>query len=209
MLWRGLIAAWQISDEEVRYINRQQGFYCLQCGNNLRMMALAFAVTRHVGFNGSLAELCDSGPSLRLLEINEAGFLTQFLARLPGHRLVEFPQYDMSRLELDSGQFDIVVHSDSLEHIAFPETALCECRRMLAEGGACIFTVPIVVGRLTRSRAGLAPIHHGSARERPDDQLVHTEFGADAWQLVLKAGFRSCEIVALEYPAALALVARG
>jgi hypothetical protein len=38
---------------------------------------------------------------------------------------------------------------------------------------------------------------------------VHTEFGADAWITVLGAGFSNCTIVAIEYPAGLALIARS
>ena len=65
-----------------------------------------------------------------------------------------------------------------------------------------------VVGRLTRSRDGLAPAYHGHPGCETEDQLVRTEFGADAWRFALEAGFRSCEVEAYEYPAALTLAAR-
>ena len=39
--------------------------------------------------------------------------------------------------------------------------------------------------------------------------LVHTEFGADVWTLVLSAGFSSCELVPLRFPAGLAMLARA
>ena len=38
--------------------------------------------------------------------------------------------------------------------------------------------------------------------------LVHTEFGADAWTMVIEAGFSNCELVPYLYPAGLAFVAR-
>jgi hypothetical protein len=41
VLWDELIGAWQLSSEEVVYIDRQQGTYCTKCNNNLRGMALA------------------------------------------------------------------------------------------------------------------------------------------------------------------------
>lgn len=207
VLWPELVGAWELSEEETGYINRQQGVHCRNCGNNLRMIGLAAAITRAAGAPGSLEEFCASSPALRVLEINTAGLLTQFLARLPGHRLVEYPAFDMMDLAITSGSFDMVVHSDSLEHVPDPVKGLAECRRVLREGGHCIFTVPLVVGRLTRSREGLPPSHHGQASTATDDQLVRTEFGADAWQYVLRAGFTSCEIVVLEYPAALTFVA--
>ena len=207
VLWPELVQAWELSADEAAYINRQQGLHCRACGNNLRMIALADAIVRAVGFRGSLADYCASGAGLRVLEVNTAGFLTQFLRRLPGHRLVEYPDFDMMKLDIESGSFDLVVHSDSLEHVPDPVQGLSECRRVLRTGGRCIFTVPLVVGRLTRSREGLPPIHHGAAGIATDDQLVRTEFGADAWHYVIRAGFESCDIVALEYPAAITFVA--
>ncbi len=207
VLWPELTSAWELTSEEVRYINRQQGLHCLSCGNNLRMIALAAALLHTAGFSGTLAEFCESSPSLRILEINTAGFLTPFFRRLPGHRLVEYPQFDMMDLDIDSESFDIVVHSDSLEHVPDPTKGLSECRRVLRDGGRCIFTVPVIVGRMSRSRAGMPPIHHGQATTATADQLVRTEFGADTWQYVLLAGFSSCEIAAQEFPAAITFVA--
>lgn len=207
VLWPELISAWQLGGCEVDYINRQQGFFCQQCDNNLRTMGLASALLRLYAYQGTLAGFCEAFAHLRVLEINTAGHLTPFLRRMPGHRLVEYPMFDMMNLELESGAFDIVIHSDSLEHVRHPVRALSECRRVLADNGHCVFTVPIVVGRMTRSCAGLPPSYHGVAHDNAPDQLVCTEFGADAWQTVLQAGFASCEIVAFEYPAALTIVA--
>jgi SAM-dependent methyltransferase len=207
VLWPELVQAWELSAEEAAYINRQQGVHCTKCGNNLRMIGLAAAMLRSLGAGGTLAQLCESGTALAILEINTAGLLTPFLSRLPGHRLVEYPDFDMMDLEIESDSFDMVVHSDSLEHVADPVKGLAECRRVLRSGGRCIFTIPVVVSRMSRSREGMPPSHHGAASTATDDQLVRTEFGADAWQYVLRAGFESCEIVALEYPAALTFVA--
>jgi ubiquinone/menaquinone biosynthesis C-methylase UbiE len=114
----------------------------------------------------------------------------------------------MMNLEIESESFDLVIHSDTLEHVSNPERALSECRRVLRSSGKCIFTVPIIVDRMTRSRAGLEPSYHGQSGVPANDQIVYTEFGADSWQTVLKAGFSSCEIYSLEYPAALVIVAR-
>jgi len=208
VLWPELTRAWELSEEEERCINRQQGLLCKGCGNNLRMIGLGAAITRAAGFDGTLEQLCDSGSALRILEINTAGFLTKFLRRLPGHRLVEYPAFDMMALDIASGEYDLVIHSDSLEHVPDPTRGLAECRRVLKAGGQCLFTVPLLVGRMTRSREGMPPVYHGNPGTAAEDQLVRNEFGADAWRFVLEAGFGACEIVAFEYPAALTLVAR-
>ncbi|RLP54822.1 MAG: class I SAM-dependent methyltransferase [Ketobacter sp.] len=211
VLWPGLISEWQLSSHEVEYINWQQGCFCVGCGNNLRSIALADAICRSLGFSGPLSQIknCTKFRELRVLEINPAGGLTKFLEGFQGHRLVNYPEYDMCDLALDSQAFDLVVHSDTLEHVPNPQRGLSECRRILRDGGACIYTVPIVVDRLTRSRAGLSPSFHGRAEVVSGDQLVHTEFGADFWKSVIQAGFKQCILHVFDYPAAMAVIARG
>ena len=208
VLWSELINAWQLSEDEIKYINRQQGFYCKQCHNNLRTMALAGAVLREFRFQGTLDEFCQSPIAVDVLEINTAGNLTPFLNKLISHKLIEYPQFDMLNLDIESKSIDLVIHSDTLEHIPNPERALSECHRVLRDDGKCIFTVPVIVNRMTRSRTGLSPSYHGQSGVPAQDQIVCTEFGADIWQTVLKAGFLSCEIFSLEYPAALVMIAR-
>jgi SAM-dependent methyltransferase len=208
VLWPELINAWQLSEDEVGYINRQQGFHCKSCGTNLRAMGLSAAILSEFQFQGTLDKFCQSLIKIDILEINTASNLTQFFNKLPSHRLIEYPQFDMLNLNIESDSVDLVVHSDTLEHVSHPERALSECRRVLRNNGRCIFTVPIIVDRMTRSRTGLAPSYHGQSGVPANDQLVCTEFGADAWQLVIKAGFGSCEIFSFEYPAALVMIAR-
>jgi SAM-dependent methyltransferase len=207
VLWKELIDQWRLAAHEAAYIERQQGLHCAACGCNLRAMALARAILACFDSTGLLAEFVrgEGARQKRVLEVNEAGNLTQFLAILPGHVLVRYPEADMLNLPFADCEFDLVVHSDTLEHVPLPIRALSECRRVLRPGGFCAFTVPMVVDRLTASREGLPPSYHGSP-SNPADCLVTTEYGADAWKHVVLAGFRECRIVPLEYPAALALV---
>lgn len=208
VLWPELVNAWQLSKRETAYVNRQQGFHCKQCLNNLRAMALAAAILREYRFQGTLNQFCEVGGEMVVHEINRAGNLTPFLEKLPAHKLIEYPQFDMLDLKIDSESTDLVVHSDTIEHILNPERALSECRRVLREDGRCIFTVPIIIDRMSRCRTGLSPSYHGGSGINADDQLVYTEFGVDMWRFVLGAGFSSCEIFSYEYPAALVLIAK-
>ncbi len=194
-----LVAEWGLAPAEVEYVNRQQGRHCGVCRSTLRCMALATAILRWRGAEAPFATFVQSegARDLRVLEINEAGGVSAFLARLPRHTFAAFPQVDMQALPYADGAFDLVVHSDTLEHVPDPLRGLAECRRVLRAGGACIFTVPMIVGRLTRSRAGLPASYHGTPADG-EGYLVHTEFGADAWRWPLAAGFAECRVVALE-----------
>lgn len=209
VLWPELINDWQLSPVEVGYINRQQGFSCDQCGNNLRSMALADAILCAYNFNGTLVQFTESdlAKTLKILEINESGGLSSILRCCPTHQLVNYPDYDMTALSFGTATFDLVLHSDTLEHVPNPISGLSECHRILAQNGRCIFTVPIIVDRLSRSRAGLKRSYHGRSDQLNEDYIVHTEFGADMWRFVIAAGFSNVRIRGFEYPSALALEA--
>ncbi|WP_212566880.1 class I SAM-dependent methyltransferase [Aromatoleum tolulyticum] len=171
-------------------------------------MALAAAILNAYGETGIFSDFCSAVRPLRVLEINLAGNLTPFLSSINGHRLVQYPDFDMQDLDLPSDSFDLVVHSDTLEHVQNPTRGLSECYRVLRTGGHCIFTIPIVVDRMSRSREGLRPSYHGRSNVQESDQLVRTEFGADFWKFVILSGFRNCRIFSYEYPAAMAVIAR-
>jgi len=208
VLWKGLIDEWRLAPDEVEYVQRQQGTHCARCGCNLRAMALAVAIMRCYAYAGTFQSFIEYPEvrGLRVLELNTAGELTRFLATLPHRQLGVYPEVDMTNLPFADASFDLVVHSDTLEHVPNPVRGLAECRRVLAQHGYCAFTVPVVVGRLSMSRAGMPPSYHGAPGTPAEDYAVQTEYGADAWTHVMRAGFAECRIVSLDYPAAQALV---
>jgi len=205
---------WGLNSDEVVYLDRQQGTYCARCGANLRTQALALAICRWKVFDRTFDDL-SKVYSPRTLEVNEIRSLGQFLDRWERRKHIEWPEYDLQNLhQIEARSFDLVIHSDTLEHVPCPIAALQECRRVLHPEGACIFTVPIVVGRRNKSRSGMPPSYHGDPEMPPEEAerlglRVYTEFGADAWSWPILAGFESVEIVSLEWPAALALICRG
>jgi SAM-dependent methyltransferase len=210
VLWDELVLAWKLSQEEAHYINVQQGTHCLGCGSTVRSIALARAMLCSRSLDGTLTQFVSdpTHANLRVLEVNEAGTLHPFLARLKGHTLVSYPDFDITQLALPSEAYDLVIHSDTLEHVPDPQRALEECCRVLAAGGCLIFTIPMILGRLTRDRRGLEPSFHGSVGCRDAQMLVYTEFGADAWSLVLRSGFSRCEFVSFMFPSGIAIIAR-
>lgn len=209
VLWPELCAQWALSDEEQEYIDRQQGEECEACGSSLRTQALAKAVLLTFRARGPFEKFVRTlrGRSLRILEINQAGELTKFFSRLSLHELWEYPRLDMMNMPANFGErFDLILHGDTLEHVPDPVRGLAECHRALKPGGALCFTVPMIVGRLTRSRSGLAPSFHMKPGPDRDDFLVHTEYGADAWRQLIDAGFSECRIIAIRPPIAHALI---
>lgn len=207
VLWPELIEEWELSPEEADYINRQQGENCLSCGANLRSVVLASALSAALETTGPLREAIGSVKST-ILEINEAGTLHGFLSTAPNATYAAYPEVDMQNLPHASESFDVVVHSDTLEHIENPIKALAECCRVLKRGGALCYTVPTIVGRLSRRRDTLARSYHGAPGDGRDDHLVISEYGADMWTEPLRAGFKTVEIFSLSYPAGLAMLAR-
>lgn len=211
VLWESLITEWQLSAAEVVYIDRQQGETCDQCGANLRSIALANALRAQLGTTALLRQVVQQqlAQHVAVLEINEAGTLSPILRKFGGYVFGAYPEVDMHKLPYPDASFDVVIHSDTLEHVINPVHALRECRRVLKPGGAVCFTVPIVVGRMTRDRAGLPKSCHGAVTTTADDLVVHTEFGADAWTHIMEAGFTEVSLHAVAYPAAVAFRARG
>jgi len=210
VLWANLINEWQLSATEVDYINDQQGKKCNQCGSNIRSIALANAIRSHLGTKSFLNEAAKSSLAneLSILEINEAGTLTPILKTFKQYTFGAYPEVDMHAMPYRDNLFDIVVHSDTLEHIKNPTHALVECHRVLKPNGALCFTVPIIVGRMSRNREGLAKSFHGNPALLADDFVVHTEFGADVWTYILEAGFEDVSIHSFAYPAGIAFLAK-
>lgn len=220
VIWDELAQGWQLTPEERHLNDRQQGTSCTGCGGNLRSVALAEAILAAFGATGTLRDFVESAAAraLVVLEINEAGTLTPELARMPGHRLARYPEVDMQGMPYAAGSFDLVVHSDTLEHVPDPRSALAECRRVLRSGGVMCFTVPVLPKRLTRAIPPGTPLFHGNPAECPEDYRVHTDFGADIWALVMQAGFRQVAfsafaeglaITAIAEEAPLAVALRG
>ena len=144
-------------------------------------MALCHSMKLHFGLQGTLTEDLDSLSSLAVLEITRAGFLTPVLENLPEQRLIEYPEYDIHGPTIRSNSYNLVIHLDVLEHVKNPTAALTERRSILKPNCVCIFTIPIIVGRLSRSRAGLEVSYHSGPNDHSSDLVFETEYGGVFW----------------------------
>jgi SAM-dependent methyltransferase len=187
-----LASTWGISSGLVARFNEREGLICTGCGSNVRAQGLASAIiASKFGFGAaSLKEWVGlaNKKKLKVLELNACHELHKVLASL---RYLTYSEYgtkteqDIENLTYKDNSYDLVLHSETLEHVNDPRRALDECRRVLKKDGLVIFTIPIVWTRKTRTRSQrsgnkitniLPPSYHG---QRTDDYLVYTEFGSD------------------------------
>lgn len=204
---------------------RRESMFCRSCCANLRVRRIAEVLIALYGpACGSLAELIHD-PEFRGLdvaEINTIGSLGSLHALLQQLPKLAFSSYsgpehlgemvdgarneDISQLTYPDASFDLILSSDTLEHVPDFRAALAETRRVLRPGGRHVFTVPAVWTQLkTRTRAHLEDgeivhlmpaLYHGRGsgayRYIPvgEDMLAFTEFGRDIVDHMREAGFQ-------------------
>ena len=147
----------------------------------------------------------------RIAEINRIDGLHEQLARLPHFSSSDYHpgrepgsivdgvrSEDLTRLTYADASFDLVLTSETLEHVPDLDAALGEIRRVLAPGGRHIFTVPLLPQSTeTFARSIVRP--DGSIEDRAP-RIAHpggdwgypvfTEFGADLPGLARAGGLR-------------------
>lgn len=205
-----LIDEWKLTTKEVAYVNKQQGLQCTKCFSNLRSMTLADSIMNHYSYHGQFQQFCYSkyGRRLRILEINEAGNLHSILRFFKHYTFAKYPLVDIHKLPYSDNSFDLIIHSDTLEHVKDSQLALHECWRVLKNGGSLFYTIPIIYGRLTIRRDLLSNSYHGSQHEsQGEDFKVYTEYGADFWVEIIKAGFNKISLNTMEDNSSLAICA--
>ena len=212
MLWHELVEAWELSPAQHEEIDRREGTACATCRSSIRMRQLASVIVAEMngqlgtGFK-SLSSLCRSQQAalLHVAEINAAGALHKFLSSLRGLHYSEYGSTDpavrsedLMSLSYPDCAFDLVITSETLEHVPDFDRALREIRRVLKPGGMHIFTIPVISSRATRSRASivegevihsLPPSYHGAPNKGGEDLLVFHEFGGDVVIAIEAAGF--------------------
>lgn len=207
VLWPELIERWGLAPDDVKLVDRQQGLSCRTCACSLRSMTLAGALHAALDWRGSLQELLTSEAAfnLRLLEINTAGMLHDYLRLFPQHRLASYPQMSIEKLAFADDTFDVVMHSDTLEHVPDPIQGLRECWRVLRPGGVLLMTIPIVPTRLSRRCSPSLPSYHNSEQPPLEDYRVITEYGADFYLEMLAAGWNHIALFSLCGAASIAV----
>jgi SAM-dependent methyltransferase len=179
--------------------------HCSNCRCSARLRALARAITLVYDPKAdSLSQAIKQGAFLKkkVAEINACGDLHLVLKKI---KKLDYSEYapkdkkirheDLQQLSFKDATFDLVLTSDTLEHVPDYVKALGEIRRVMKPGAYHIFTIPIIFSRKTRRRIRLTPdgfeqtmdpSYHGAGEA---DNLVCTEFGIDFLKELKKLGF--------------------
>ena len=208
-----LAREWQISRQWAQWFVDRECYHCAYCRSERRTQFFAAEIVAHfnrkLGLSTlSLDELCrhPTMHSVRVAEINSAGNIHQFLARLPRIEHSEYksldpavPHQDLINLTYADNTFDVALTSETLEHVPDVDRALSEIHRVLKPGATHLFTIPVIWDRpqtLERARLTadglenvLPPSFHGDPVVNATDYLVFYEFGADIEPRIRAAGF--------------------
>lgn len=205
---------------EADAFRRRESLWCERCGASLRVRGVCDVLLEHYAdradtLAGLVAE--DRFAALNVAEINSIGTAHEILARHPRLTYSEYPQEDVMALSYPDASFDLVLTSDTLEHVPDWQRALRETRRVLRPGGRHIFTVPVPPSRQrTSAREGLPPQYHAQAsgllrllsRAKRHDMLAYTDFGLDLTERLRETGFEA-EVHGRQDAAALVFCAQA
>lgn len=123
---------------------------------------------------------------------------------------------DAAHQTFETGQFDIVLHLDILEHLFAPFEALEEIRRTLKPGGLCLFSAPTDRDRMESVQVAFdepggvrivgEPEYHGNPQRPEDGALVTWRYGHDLpLQIQRRTGFDHVEVRRFQSRAAAAM----
>ncbi len=216
-----LESLWNLTPRQAEALARKESLDCSSCRAKLRARRLASVLLDlYPAGNPPATDLhawaqTPQAQALHIAEINRIEGLHDQLIQLPHLAASDYhdpsapgvfdpsaPHEDLTALTYPDDSFDLVLTSETLEHVPDLEAALAEIYRVLKPGGRHLFTIPMIP-RVphTFTRAHLEPdgqitilipplLHHpGGDTGYP----VFHEFGADLDNLLRKAGFKEVE----------------
>ena len=186
----------------VRLRDDETGVRCLRCAGSAVHLALGHVLRERVP-DLAARDVC---------ELSTRGALAAFLRRHA--RSSAFSEYvdgvargseragvrceDVQALTYASGSFDLVTHTEVLEHVPDDALAFAELHRVLRAGGAMLFTVPLSGHARTLERARLrdgavehlcAPEYHVDPFRAGARILAWRDYGTDIIDRLRAAGF--------------------
>jgi len=191
----------------VRLNLRSSGLRCARCSAGVVQLSMGWALREEIGSLAALdvCELSARGALAAYLRSNARTAATSEyfpdVARgtMRGGVRVE----DVQDLTYADASFDLVTHTEVLEHVPDDARALTELRRVLRPRGIMLFTVPMHAGTRTVERARmqdgviehvLEPVYHTDPLQ-PAGILAFRDYGSDVLDRVRAAGFSEARIL--------------
>jgi SAM-dependent methyltransferase len=186
----------------VRLRRDESGVRCVRCGASAVHLSLGLALRRYLpGLLASDAcELSARGPLAAFLSryARSVALSEFFNDAAPGSMREGVRCEDVQRLTYTQASFDLVTHTEVLEHVPDDGLAFTELRRILRPAGLMLFTVPLSGRAATVERARLhdgrteyllpAEYHHDPLRAG-SRVLVYRDYGGDVVDRLRAAGF--------------------
>jgi len=126
---------------------------------------------------------------------------------------VNLVQGDAENLPWQNGEFDVVICSETLEHLLDPVSAIAEMKRVLAENGLLILTVPSkhtqfisypnpltwLEAMISIRYPSVLPPFHNLYSPHSEDTVVHRAFSFSEIEELLRAGWHNMKIGSLDF----------
>ncbi len=213
-----LVELWGVRPPLVEALARRESSACANCGASLRARRLAAVILQTIPVGAppaparSIREWTRSPEveRLRIAEINRIEGLHNLLSSLRGFQPSDYRpgagrgeivdgvrSEDLTALTYPDASFDLVLTSETLEHVPELGAALSEIHRVLVPGGRHIFTVPMLP-EVARTFARIEVRADGTLHDRvprichpggDSGYPVFTEFGSDLPEILRQAGF--------------------
>ena len=185
----------------------EAGIRCVRCT----------ASTVHLSIGLAINKKCARLTGMDVCELSSSGPLVDFLKReARSARLSEYRPdgevgvtvggvrcEDVQRLTYADSSFDLVAHSEVMEHVPDDTTSFSELRRVLRRNGIMVFTVPFSGHRATTERARmvngavehlLEPVYHTDPWGGGQGILAFRDYGLDIVDKLQSAGFSDVRI---------------
>ncbi len=192
----------------VRLRREAIGVRCVRCAASAIHLVIGWALRDHVPDLGGcdVCELSARGPLAEFLKrtAKSAALSEYFADAEPGTYRSGVRCEDVQRLRYADASFDLVTHTEVLEHVPDDARAFAELHRVLRPGGTMLFTVPLYGGYPTIERARLRdgavehlmePAYHIDPL-RGAGILAFRDYGLDIVERIRAAGFAQASIVA-------------
>ena len=185
----------------VRLRAEAEGVRCVRCRAAPIHLALGWSLRDSIADvrRAAVCEFSAAGPVVAFLQREAKSVaVSEYFPGVPsGERVEGVTCEDMQDLSYGDASFDLVTHTEVLEHVPDDRKALAELARVLKPGGRMIFSVPLYGGVATVERARIVdgalvhlrePVYHADPlASKPI--LAFRDYGFDIVDRLETVGF--------------------